>query len=207
MKLYHFPLSPNARRVQLTAAQLGISFDEEEVLDITKGEHKTPEFMAINPNGMIPTLVDGDFILWESRGIIQYLASKKPGSGLLGKDATAQVDVTRWLCWDAGHLAPHVFTLVFENMLKGLLGMGEPDQAAIKHATQELRRFLSVMDKSLKGKQYLVGDSLTIADLSIAGSLTYAGQLNFPINEFPNLNGWFDRITALDAWKQTQPQL
>lgn len=207
MKLYHFPLSPNARRVQLTALQLGVKFDEDQVLDITKGEHKTADFMAINPNGMIPAMVEGNLKLWESRGIIQYLASKKPGSGLLGKDETARADVTRWLCWDAGHLAPQVFTLVFENMLKGLLGLGEPDQAAVKQASEQLKRFLGVLDACLKGKQYLVGDSLTIADLSVAATLTCWNELKFSISEFPNLKAWFGRIMALDAWKKTQPNL
>ncbi len=207
MKLYHLPVSPNARRVLLTAAHLGVKFDEEQVVDITKGEHKTPVFMALNPNGMIPVLVDGNLKLWESRGIIQYLASKKHGSGLLGNDETTRADITRWLCWDAGHLAPQVFTLVFENMLKGLLGMGTPDQAAVGRASQELRRFLGVLETMLKGKKYLVGDSLTIADLSVAATLTYWNELKFPINEFANLKEWFDRITALDAWKKTQPKL
>lgn len=207
MKLYYNPLSPNARRVLLTAAHLGIPIEEQQVVDITKGEHKTPEYMAINPNGMIPTLVDGNLKLWESRGIIQYLASKKPGSGILGKDETARADVTRWLCWDAGHLAPNIFTLVFENMLKGMLGLGAPDEAAAKRAYGEVKRFCEVLNTCLKGKQYLVGNSLTLADLSIAATFTYADPLKLPMSEFPNLKAWFDRITALNAWKKTQPQL
>lgn len=207
MKLYHFPLSPNCRRVQLAAAQLGVKFDEEQVLDITKGEHKAADFIAINPNGMVPALVDGNLKLWESRGIIQYLASKNPGSELLGKDETAKADITRWLSWDAGHLAPQVFTLVFENMLKGLLGIGAPDQVAVSQASEQLKRFFGVLDACLKGKRYLVGDSLTIADLSVAATLTYWNELEFPINEFTNLKAWFDRITALEAWKKTQPDL
>ena len=85
MKLYHNPLSPNARRVLLTAAYLGLRLDEQ-VLDVANGEHKSPDYLALNPNGMIPTLVDGPLTLWESRAIIQYLASKKPESGLLGRN-------------------------------------------------------------------------------------------------------------------------
>ncbi len=205
MKLYHNPISPNARRVLLTAAHLGIPL-EEKVLNVAKGEHKTPEFLTLNPNGMIPTLVDGDLKLWESRGIIQYLASKKPGNELLGKDETARADVTRWLCWDAGHLAPNVGTLIFENVLKAMLNMGPPDQSAVKNAAEQVKRFCGVLDTSLKGKQYLVGDSLTLADLSVAATFTYAGALNLPVNDFLNLKAWFSRITALDAWKKTQPK-
>lgn len=206
MKLYHNPLSPNGRRVLLTAAYLGIAL-EDQVLDITKGEHKAPAYLAINPNGMIPTLVDGDLKLWESRGIIQYLAAKKPDRGALGKDETARADVTRWLCWDACHLAPNVGTLIFENVVKGMLGLGAPDPTAIEGASGEVRRFCGVLDTCLKGKRYLVGDQPTIADFSVASTFTYADALKLPVNEFANLKSWFDRISALDAWKKTQPKM
>ena len=207
MKFYHFPISPNSRRVSLAAAQLGISFDENQLVDIAKGEQKSPEYLAVNPNGLVPALVDGDTTLWESRGIIQYLASKKPGSGLLGGDETHRADVTRWLCWDAGHLAPEIFTMVFETMLKGLLGLGDANMDAVKAAAEQVNRYLGVMDASLNGGQYLVGDSLTIADLSIASTLTYADELGLPMDDFPSVKGWFDNIRALDAWTSTQPQL
>nr|HMR08323.1 glutathione S-transferase N-terminal domain-containing protein [Polyangiaceae bacterium] len=75
MKLYHNPLSPNARRALLTAKHAGVAL-EEVVLDFMKGDHKKPDYLALNPNGMIPTLQDGDFVLSESRVIAQYIASK-----------------------------------------------------------------------------------------------------------------------------------
>ena len=95
MKLYMNPTSPNVRRVRLTAAVLGLQLEEKN-LDLAKGEQKRPEFLAFNPNGAVPTLVDGDFVLTESRAIMQYLASRKPESGLLPHDERARADVTRW---------------------------------------------------------------------------------------------------------------
>ena len=206
MKLYTFPLSPNCRRVQLVAATLGTSFDEE-VIDITTGAQKSPEYLTINPNGMVPSLVDGDQTIWESRGIIEYLAAKNPGSGLRGGSETDRADIGRWLCWDAGHLAPEVFTLVFENMLKVVLNLGPADQAKCATATEQLNRFFGVLDKSLAGKTYLVGDRPSLADLSIASTLTYHAELGMPVASYPNLNAWFGRITATDAWAKTQPKL
>src|SRR3954447_12801204 len=123
MKLYHNPLSPNVRRVRLTAAVLGISLDEHKV-DFAKGEHKTPEYLALNPNGAVPTLVDGDFVLTESRAIMQYLAAKRPESGLLPREERARAEVTRWQFWDASHFSPHLGTLVFETIIKGMMGLG-----------------------------------------------------------------------------------
>jgi len=202
MKLYYNPLSPNVRRVRLTAAVLGIQL-EEKLLDFSKGEHKSPEYLALNPNGAVPTLVDGDFVLTESRSIMQYLASKKPESGLLPRDEAARADVTRWQFWDASHFSPQLGTLAFEKMIKGMMGLGEPDGAKINDALNNFRRFAAVLNKRLEGKQYVVGNSLTLADLTLGSSLMYAKQTEVPIAEFPNVEGWLARITALDGWKKT----
>lgn len=202
MKLYHNPLSPNVRRVRLTAAVLGITL-EEKLLDFAKGEHKSAEFLALNPNGAVPTLVDGEFALSESRAIMQYLASKKPESGLLPKDEMARADVTRWQFWDASHFSPQCATLAFERILKSMMGLGEPNEAKITEALANFRRFGAVLDARLKGKQYLVGNALTLADLTVASSLMYAKQAEVPVAEFPNVEAWLGRITALDGWKQT----
>lgn len=136
MKLYYNPISPNCRRVTLTAAHLGIPFDEE-ILDLLKGEHKSASYMELNPNGMIPTLVDGDLKIWESRGIVQYLASKKPNSGLLGKDEAERCDIGRWQNWDAAHLSRHVGTILWGKVIKGMFDMGGPDEAAVLNAMEE----------------------------------------------------------------------
>lgn len=204
MKLYINPLSPNVRRVRLTAAVLGLQLEEKK-LDFTKGEHKNPEYLALNPNGAVPTLVDGDFVLTESRAIMQYLASKKPESGLLPRDEQARADVTRWQFWDSSHFSPQLGTLAFERLLKGMMGLGEPDQRKIDDALTGFRRFGAVLNKRLDGKQHVVGNSLTIADLTIASSLMYAKQCDAPLGEFPNIQSWFGRISDTDAWKKTNP--
>jgi glutathione S-transferase len=204
MKLYYNPLSPNVRRVRLTAAVLGIELEEKK-LDFAKGEHKNPEYLALNPNGAVPTLVDGDFVLTESRAIMQYLASKKPEAKLLPRDEAARADVTRWQFWDAAHFSPQMGTLAFEKMLKGMMGLGEPDASKIQDALSNFRRFGAVLNKRLEGKQYIVGSSLTIADLTIGSSLMYAKQTEVPLAEFPNVQTWFARISELEGWKKTSP--
>jgi glutathione S-transferase len=205
MKLYMNPMSPNVRRVRLTAAVLGITLEEKK-LDFTKGEHKNPEYLALNPNGAVPTLVDGDYVLTESRSIMQYIASTKPESGLLPRDERERADVTRWQFWDASHFSPHVAAVAFERLLKGMMGLGEPDQRKIDDALGSFRRFGAVLNKRLDGgKQYIVGNNLTIADLTLASSLMYSKQSEIPLGEFPNINTWFSRISDMDAWKKTNP--
>jgi len=204
VKLYINKLSPNVRRARLTAAVLGLKL-EEIALDFTKGEHKEPEYLALNPNGAVPTLVDGDFVLTESRAIMQYFASKKPESDLFPRDDQRRADVTRWQFWDSSHFSPQVGTLVFQRMLKPMFGMGEPDAAKIEEALTNIQRYGAVLNKQLEGKSYVVGSSLTLADLTLASTLMYAKQVDVPLAVFPNIQAWFGRISELDAWKQTSP--
>jgi len=204
MKLYMTPLSPNVRRVRVTAAVLQTEL-EEITLDFTKGEHKQPHYLALNPNGAVPTLVDGDLVLTESRAIMQYLAAKKPESGLLPKDERVYADALRWQFWDAAHFSPQLGTLTFEKIIKPMLGLGEPRQDKIDEACTNIRRFGAVLDQRLEGKEYLVGDALTIGDLTIACSLMYAKQTEAPLGDFSNLQAWFSRISGTAAWKITSP--
>jgi glutathione S-transferase len=204
MKLYMNALSPNVRRVRLTAAVLGIQL-EEKTLDLRKGEQKSPEYLAVNPHGTVPALVDGDFVLTESRAIMQYLASKKPESRLLPADEQGRADVTRWQFWDSSHFSPQLGTLAFQRILKQAFGMGPPDAAKVDEALGNFRRFAAVLNKQLEGKQYVVGETLTVADLTLASSLMYAKQADVPLNEFANIEAWFSRMSEMEAWKRTTP--
>src|SRR5262245_39702108 len=151
MKLYINLLSPNVRRVRLTAAVLGTQLEEIK-LDFTKGEHKAPAYLALNPNGAVPTLVDGDLVLTESRAIMQYLASRRPESGLLPRDERARADVTRWQFWDSSHFSPQLGTLAFQRVIRTRLGNGEPDASKVEEALTNFRRFAAVLNKRLDGK-------------------------------------------------------
>ncbi len=204
MKLYLNPLSPNVRRVRLTAAVLGIEL-EEKFVDFSKGEHKTPEYLVLNANGAVPTLVDDDFVLTESRAIMQYLANKRPAVGLLPIDERLCADVIRWQFWDATHFSPQLGTLAYEKMIKGMVGLGEPDLRKVDEAVSNFRRFAGVLNQRLQGRTHVVGEGLTLADLTLASSLMYATRTEAPVSEYPNLLAWFSRIAALDAWKKTAP--
>lgn len=204
MKLYQNSGSTNARRARLTAAYLGIDLIEV-LVDLGKGEHKRPEYLALNPNGAVPTLVDGDFVLTESRAIMQYLASKRPQSGLVPNDEKRRFEVVRWQFWDATHFSPAVGTVFFEKVLKRMFGLGEPDAARIAEGLANHRRFMGVLNGHLVARTYVVGDALTLADLTLATSLMYEKILELPIAEFPHVEAWLARVTALEAWKKTDP--
>src|SRR5947209_4815919 len=123
MKLYAFPPSPNSWKVLATAHHLGIPLDVAFV-DLQKGQSRTPEYLAINPSGRTPVLTDGELTLPESNAIMSYLAGLKPG--LMPADAKGRAKVMGWQCWSMMHWAPACQPFIFENMVKALMGMGEP---------------------------------------------------------------------------------
>jgi glutathione S-transferase len=201
MKLYGFPASPRTHKVMVTAAQLGIPLDLLTV-NLMAGEAKRPEFLALNPNGRVPVLVDGDFVLWESTAIMQYLASLSP-SPLFPEDARARADIARWQCWDLAHWEPSCATMIFENMLKPLVGAGAPNEAALETAAANFHRDAKVLEARLGAQDWLVGDGLTLADLSVGAALRYAVQARMPWDAYGAIKDWYGRLAALPAWQAT----
>lgn len=204
MKLYGFPLSPNTRKVLAVSHHIGVPLDFS-LVDLTKGQSRTPEYLAINPCGRTPTLVDGDFVLWESNAIMQYIAGKKPNS-LWPEDARARADIARWQCWQLAHLNEGTNTLVFENFVKQFLGKGDPDPAQVKRGEDAFHRDVSVLDKHLGARQFLAGAKVTLADFSVAAHLANAGTGKMPIASYRNVQSWYARIEALPAWQESAPK-
>jgi glutathione S-transferase len=204
MKLYYHPASGPARRARLAAAVLGIDLDLQ-LVDLFAGAQRKPDYLAINPNGKVPTLDDDGFVLWESCAIQQYLASTTASPDLFPTNPKVRADVSRWQCWDLEHWTRATQTLAFERLFKKLIRIGEPDPAAIEKGTQDFHRFAAVLDRHLAGRDYLVGDHLTLADLSIAVGLTYAVPASIPVEGYKNIRRWFASIEQLDAWKSTAP--
>lgn len=206
MKLYGFPPSPNTWQVRALAAHLRLPL-EFEFVDLTKGASHTPAFLALNPTGRTPVLVDGDFKLWETLAIMQYLAGKKP-SALWPNDARTRADITRWQSWNLAHWNRDACVpLLFERFVKKLLNMGEADQAAIAKGTEAFAKEAAMLDAHLAKQKYLVGDALTVADFAVAAPLFYAQQANLPLQPYPHIRAWFERVSALPCWRETAAQM
>ena len=204
MKLYGFPPSPNTWKVRAVAAQLGIKL-ELQLVDLSKGEQRTPSYLALNPTGRTPTLVDGDFKLWESTAIMQYLASRSTNS-LWPNDARVRADIMRWQSWQLQHFGPDACVpLTFQRLVKKRLNQGPPDQAIVDKALEAFKRDASVLDAHLAKQRYLVGPELTLADLSVAAVLVYAKEAEMPLAQYPRVQEWSGRIYALKSWRETAP--
>jgi glutathione S-transferase len=205
MKLYGFPPSPNTRKVQAVGAHLGVPLDFQFV-DITKGQSRTPEYLAINPCGRTPVLVDGQLKLWESNAIMQYIASQKKNS-LWPEDARTRADIARWQFWQAAHWHEGCGGFLWENMVKRFLGLGDTDPVALKRSEDAFHRDAPVLDGHLAKQQYLVDGAVTLADFSVASYLHYAAPAKLPLERYPNIRTWYARIEALPAWRDTAPKM
>lgn len=204
MKLYHFPISPNSRRVVAVIHHLGLEC-ELIALDLSKGEHLTPEFISLNPNHMIPTLVDGDTVLWESNAIMQYLCAKVGDDSLWPKDPKKQAEVTRWQFWQAAHFGSACSVFIYERLVKKFLNIGEPNLAEIAKGEERFHRFAKVLNEYLVGKEWLEGDHVTLADYSVGSFLDLAEMAQFPMEGYDEMKRWYKNIEQLPAWQSSMP--
>jgi glutathione S-transferase len=202
MKLHVFPPSPRALKVIAVARHLDLDV-ELVIVDLFKGEQKSSAYGALNPNHRMPVLEDNDFVLWESNAIQQYLAAKKPESGLWPQDARGQADVQRWLHWESAHLTPAVAPIVFQRVVKGLAGLGAPDEAEVAKSIEQLQPLAAVLNDDLRGKRWLVGERLTIADFCLGAVFVFADAAKLPLERYPEIVRWYAGVRALPAWQKS----
>jgi glutathione S-transferase len=202
VKYYYHPGSPNCRKVSAVIEMLGVDA-KYEFVDLPKGQQAQPEFLAINPNGMVPALVDGKTTVLESNCIIIYLA-EKAGSDLWPKEH--QLSILRWMFWEQSHFMYATGMVFFQKLLKPLLGQ-DPDEDRITEAVAKFRRHALALDECLRDRKWLVGDAMTLADLAVAAQLTYAEATGVPVDEFPNVQRWYAAIEDLPEWQATRPAL
>jgi glutathione S-transferase len=193
-------LSP--RKACAVAKYLG-SPVEYVYLVLGRGEQRTPGYLALNPNGKVPTLGDGDRVLWEADAIMCHFAARCD-SDLWPQDAR-QIDVLRWLSWNLQHFSRHAGSLYFEYVVKPRFGLGEVDPATAAQATDDWRRFARVLDAHLRDREWLVGTALTVADFAVAVALPDAERAHIPVDEFPAICRWHDRLNGLEAWRVPFP--
>jgi glutathione S-transferase len=206
IELYVFPPSPRAFKVMAVANHLGIDTTLHTV-DLLKGEQKSPEFAAMNPNMRMPVLKDGDYVLWESDAILQYLAGQKPGNSLLPGNERGRLDITRWQFWGVAHWDPACAVLIFENLLKpAILKMGDPDPAAVAKATETFHRVAQVLEGQLEGRTFVAGETLTLADFSLGAPMNLAELAGFPVGAYGEINRWYGMLRALPSWEKTLAQ-
>jgi glutathione S-transferase len=203
LTLHVFPPSPRAFKVLVVAHHLGLDY-QLSLCDLTKGDQKSAAYTAINPNQRMPSLEEDDFKLWESNAIIQYLAIKKPESGLLPADERGRADVARWQFWESTSWDPACAILVFERVIKAFFGRGAPDPTEVEKGLQKFHHAAKVLDAHLRGRTYICGNRLTLADFAIGADLTMAEPAQLPLEGYGEIRRWAAILADLPAWQRTR---
>jgi glutathione S-transferase len=201
MELYYCEVL-NPRKACAVARYLNSPVEFVRV-DLAKGQQRTPEFLALNPNGKVPVLRDGDFVLWESNAIMCELA-RRAKSDLWPNDER-QIEVLRWLSFDARHFTHYSGALYFEYVIKPWAGIGEVDEAKVAEALKGFKTSAAVVDGHLQSRNFLLGEQLSVADFALSAAFPYAEVAKLPLAEFPAIQRWHARLRDLPAWREPFP--
>jgi glutathione S-transferase len=201
MDLYMFPGSTNCRKVDAVAKQLGIELNYK-VVDLIKGEHRQPWFLALNPNAMVPVLVDGDVTLTESNAIACYIASKVEND--LWPRSNLRYEVMRWQAWELAHFGAAVRELAWQRLIKPRIGQ-KPDNARCDEEVAKFERFASVLERQLQGRRFVANDQLTLADFCLGSSLAVAQPIKLSLSDYPNIRRWLAGLEDQPGWRASAP--
>ncbi|RXG58323.1 Glutathione S-transferase 1 [Armadillidium vulgare] len=185
---YYFEYSAPCRAVMLTAKALGISLNKTRY-DLLKKEQLNPEFIAINPQHCVPTLVDGDLILWDSHVICTYLVSQYGKDDSLYPKCPKQRALVDRLLYFEGSLYKKFFKYYIPCVFKG----EAPDLSALE-ATHESLKFFN--HYYLAGHDFCVGNNLTVADFSLVATISNIIEFEIDMSKYPNITAWFERCKS-----------
>ncbi|AWV03227.1 glutathione S-transferase family protein [Burkholderia sp. JP2-270] len=190
MKLYGFA-GTRSQRALWGLKELDADFEFVSV-NLLAGEHKRPEFLRINPAGKVPVLVDGDRVIPESAAIVVYLADKYPEKALLPIDPALRAQAYRWVMFAVTELEQPLWRITRHTFL---YPPEKRSPADIELAREDFATMAAILDKHLEGREFIVGDTLTVADCVTAYLIDWASECNL-IEPFPQLRAYLDRLYA-----------
>ncbi len=199
--LHEDPCSGNCYKIRLTAALLGLPL-ERRFYDITKGETRTPAFLAeVNANGRIPVLQigtgEGARFLPESNAACWYLAA---GSDLIPQGRFEQADTLRWMFFEQYNHEPNVATLRFWLAILGEAALSEDQRRMLPHKREAGHAALRVMDEHLANRAFFCGESVTLADIALFAYTHVAEEGGFTLSDHRHVAAWIDRVRALPGF-------
>jgi glutathione S-transferase len=202
LEVYLDPCTVDSQKVLAGLDWLGMTYVLRHV-DYFTGAHKKPEFLAINPNGAVPAVVDGDFALSESNAILQYAADLVGSDRHYPKDLKQRADINRWLLWESSTWFPSCYTYLVEYVVKPLLSAG-PDETIIEKEAPNWHRLAGILDARLAKSKWLAGDTVTIADIAVAAPMHVHKSQRLPLDDHPNLKRWMADVEQLPCSQKTQ---
>jgi glutathione S-transferase len=183
--------SINVRKVLWTCAELGQAFEREDWQD---------SFAALNPNAMVPVLVDGDFVLWESNAICRYLCAQGPGNGLLGLDARQRALVEQWMDWQATELN-NAWRYAFLALVRQ--SPAHTDRAQVEASIANWNRHIGILDAQLASTgRFVTGERFTLADVVLGLSVNRWMMTPMTRPGYPAVRAWYERLGERPAFLQ-----
>jgi glutathione S-transferase len=182
--------------VRLALAELGAEYETIEV-NLFKGEHRKPEFAAINPHRKVPVLEDDGERIFESNAILVYLGKTR------GKWPTRPADearALRWMFFESMHMAMQCGTIWWADVIKPAIGRGGAEPPVVQEAVEELERSLALLDEHFRDRPFLMGDDLTLADCSVGVALAALRTTRLDTDRFPNVLAYRERLRARPSW-------
>ncbi|WP_323776028.1 glutathione S-transferase family protein [Leisingera sp.] len=196
MKLPVFPPSPNSRKVLVVNSLLGLDLPVR-IVDLQAGEQFQEAFAELNPNAKVPVLEEDDgSSLWESNAIINRLCSDRETP--LWPQSNQRYDIMRWQFWEGCHWTPVCSKFISRH----LFGRADID---IEAAAEDFHKLAKVLNGHLDGRNWLSGELMTAADISVAAILCYREPCRYPVEGYSNILRWMARIERLEAWQTVNP--
>ena len=198
LHFFHHPFSPYSRKVFFLLEEAGHLYDLRTV-SLEKKENRDPGYLVVNPAGRVPAIKDGDFSLAESNAILRYLTRKYQLHQFYPTSLDEQAEVDMWWDFCSNHINRPLIDLAWNKLMVARYG-GQPDQAVIAKAEKNLARDLSVLERHLQGRNYLVTSHLTLADINLMPFAQYAKDV-IRLDDFPAFKSWIERVSSRQAWK------
>ncbi|MEE9568764.1 MAG: glutathione S-transferase family protein [Candidatus Binatia bacterium] len=198
IKLYHFPVSTNSRKVRILLIEKGLEFERIDV-DLTKKEQKNPEYLKIHPFGQVPALDDDGFILYDSTIINEYLEDEYPHPPLLPSDSEGRARARLMEDFRDIHFTPHFVEILHEVRKPET----ERDQKVIQNAKGIITQCFDRIDKELEGKEYLAG-TFSLADISYMPNIALLERFEIPVDpKYKNMRAWIERLKARPSFAES----
>ena len=197
LKIWGRVNSVNVKKALWAAEELGLKYQRIDA-GLQFGINKTPEYLKMNPTGLVPTIDDDGFMLWESHTIVRYLAAKHGAGTLWPTDLRARADAERWMDW------AFTFQSAMRNVFWGLIRTPpeKRDASAIAEGCRKSAELLAIPESVLSHKPYIAGASLTMGDIPLGCEVQRWMRVPIERPVFPNLQAWFDRLCERPALKK-----
>ena len=189
--------SSNVQKVLWCAAELGVDVVHQAEYGGDFGKVDEPEYRALNPNGLVPTLIHDDFVLWESHSIIRYLGGLFGAGSLWPTDLKARAASEKWMDWSMSALEGAYFPAFYELIRKS---PEERSQTAVDQAVQDATPLLGILNDALSDGPFVCGGQLTIGDIALAPTLHRWYNLDIARPDTPNVRAWYDAALERPAF-------